>query len=100
MLKNAYFLEKDVKNRLSIKGSTSEPPLASGGWELRPQTPALLLLPTIKTLSSLFLTLNSVYYLQKRTNFAYSKYLQLFFTSNTVVFGDRGHKNISWRRVP
>jgi len=48
MLKNVYFL------------------LASGGWELRPQTPALLLPPTITTLSSLFLALNAIYYLQKK----------------------------------
>jgi len=29
MLKNAYFLEKNVKNRLSV--SAPEPPFASGG---------------------------------------------------------------------
>jgi len=28
MLKNAYFLEKDVKNRLSVGGPAPEPPLA------------------------------------------------------------------------
>jgi len=26
MLKNAYFLEKDVKNRLSVRGSAPRPP--------------------------------------------------------------------------
>jgi len=50
MLKNAYFI------------ASTEPPLASGGWGLRSQTPALLLPPTITTLSSSFLALNAVYY--------------------------------------
>jgi len=92
MLKNAYFLEKDVKNRFSIGGLAPKPPLASGGRGLRPQTPTLLLPPTITTLSSSFLALNAVYYLQKRTNFAYSKFLQPFFTSNYVVFVAGGAK--------
>jgi len=39
MLKNAYFLEKTVKNRLSVEGSAPKPPFASGGSGLRPQTP-------------------------------------------------------------
>jgi len=51
--------------------------------------------PTVTTCSSSFLALNAVYYLQKRTNFACSKFLQLFFTSNSVAFVDRGRKNIS-----
>jgi len=38
MPKNAYFLEKGYKI-----AAAPEPPLASGGWGLRPQTPALLL---------------------------------------------------------
>jgi len=80
MLKNAYFFE-DVKNRFNIGGSVSELPL--------------LLPPTITTLSSSFLTLNAVYYLQKRAKFASSKFIQLFFTSNSVVFVGRGRKNIS-----
>jgi len=45
MLKNAYFLEKDVKNRRSVGGSAPELPLASGGCWRRSQTPALLLPP-------------------------------------------------------
>jgi len=57
MLKNAYFLE-NCKNRLSVGGSVPEPLFASGGWGIRPQTPALLLPPTITTLSSSFLVLN------------------------------------------
>jgi len=68
MLKNAYFLRKNCKNHLSVGGSASEPPIASGGWGLRPQTPALLLPPTITTLtSSLFLVVNAFYSAQKRT---------------------------------
>jgi len=54
MLKNAYFLERICKIRLSVGGFVSEPPLASGGWKLCTQTPALLLLPIITTLSSSF----------------------------------------------
>jgi len=42
MLKNAYFLGKTVKNRLSVGESAPEPPIASGEWGLHPQTPALL----------------------------------------------------------
>jgi len=66
MLKNAYFYTIKCKNCLSVGGSAPEPPLASGCWELRPQTPALLLLPVVTTLSSSFLALNAFYYLQKR----------------------------------
>jgi len=62
MLKNAYFLEKTVKNCLSVGDSAPEPPLPSGGLGLRLQTPALLLSPTITTLSSSFLALNEFYY--------------------------------------
>jgi len=40
----------------------------------------------------LFLAENAVYYPEKKTNFASSKFLQLFFTSNSVVFVDRGAK--------
>jgi len=61
MLKNAYFLEKDVKIHFSVGGSAPEPPLASGGWGVRPPTPAVLLRPTITTLSSSLLALNAVY---------------------------------------
>jgi len=60
------FWEKNCKYRLSVGGSTPEPLFASGGLGLRPLTPALLLPPTITTLSSLFLVLNTLYYAQKR----------------------------------
>jgi len=69
MFKNAYFFGKNVKNRLSVGGSAPEPPLASGIWGLRPQTSALLLPPTITTLSSSFLTLNTVYYPSMKERF-------------------------------
>jgi len=47
--------ENNCKNRLSVGGSALEPLFAaSGGWEFRPQSPALLLLPTITTLLSSF----------------------------------------------
>jgi len=42
MLKNALFFEKSWKNRRSVGGSASKPPLASGGWGLCPQAPELL----------------------------------------------------------
>jgi len=58
--------EKICKNRLSVGGSISELPFASGGWGLRPQTPVLLLSPTITSLSSSFLALNAFYYPKKK----------------------------------
>jgi len=46
--------EKNCKNRLSVEGSTLEPPFTLSDWGLRSQTPALLLPLTITTLSSSF----------------------------------------------
>jgi len=43
MLKNTLFFEKTKRNRRSVGGSAPKPPLASGDWGLRPQTPKLLL---------------------------------------------------------
>jgi len=54
------------KKYLSVGGSASEPPFASGGWELRPQTPTLLLLLIIASLSSSFIVLHVFYFPQKR----------------------------------
>jgi len=68
MLKNAYFWKKTVKFHLSVL-NTRLPP-ASGGSA--PQTPALLLSPTITNLSAVFLALNAVYDVQKEQN-SYSK---------------------------
>jgi len=84
MLKNAYFLEKDVKYRFSVGCSAPEPPLASGGWGIRPQTPALLLPPTITTLSSSFLALNVYYYLIITTYFKIITFKkeQIFYLQN------------------
>jgi len=61
------FLEKTVKNRRSVEGSAPAPPLASGDWKLCPETPALLLLPTITTLSGSFLALKCGLLPSKRT---------------------------------
>jgi len=80
MLKNAYFLEKDIKNRLSKGGSAPEPPLASGDWGIRPQTPALLLPHTITTLSKFISSTKCGLLPSKKNKFASSKFLQLFFT--------------------
>jgi len=98
MLKNAYFYGKKCKNWLSAP----EPPLAPGGWELRPQTPALLLLPNVTTLSGSFLALSAFYYEQKeKNNYSTSAFafLHLFFTSNSVVFVNGGRKNVSCPRA-
>jgi len=57
---------KKYKSRLSVMGSATEPPFASGGWGLHPQTPVLLLPPTITTSSSSFLVLNAFYSAHKR----------------------------------
>jgi len=39
MPKNAYFSEKGYKIAATPKGGAPKPPLASGGWGLRPQAP-------------------------------------------------------------
>jgi len=56
MPKNAYFFRKK-KCIIATEpgGSAPEPPLAFGGWGLRPQTPALLLPFTDIDLSKYFL---------------------------------------------
>jgi len=59
-------MEKYCKNRLSIGGSALEPPFVSGGWGLRPLTPASLLSPINTTLSSSCLALNAFHYSLKR----------------------------------
>jgi len=46
-LKMRSFWKKNYKNRLSVGGSASEPPFASGDWRLRPQTPAVMFPSTI-----------------------------------------------------
>jgi len=58
MFKNAYFLN-------SASGAPSPNPRLLPA-ALRPQTPALLLSPTITSLSSSFLALNAFYYPKKR----------------------------------
>jgi len=63
MLKNTYFLEKVVKNRLSVGGSAPESPWPPAAGASAPRPP-----PTITTLSSSFLALSLVYYLQKKKN--------------------------------
>jgi len=48
-----------IKNYLNVGGFTPEPPFAPSGWWLRLQTPTLLLLFAIASLSSSFLALNA-----------------------------------------
>jgi len=53
MLENVLLFEKSWENRHSVDSSSPKPPLASGGWGLRPKTPKLLLpyiVPVIKKL--------------------------------------------------
>jgi len=65
MPKNAYFLEKGCKIAAATGDSAPEPPLASGGWGLRPQTPALLL-PFINIdLSKYVFSVKLFYYFEK-----------------------------------
>jgi len=65
-------LEGAFKKSPQRRGLRPRTSFASGGCGFRPQTPALLLLPTITTLSSLFLALNAFYYPKKGTK-NYSK---------------------------
>jgi len=101
MLKNAYFLEKDVKNRLSVGGSAPESPFAFGGWGLRSPPPDPRVVTPAYYYNFVKFISNTKFGLlpSKRTNFASSKFLQLFFISNSVVFVDKGRKNISWPRA-
>jgi len=70
MLKNAYFLKKDVKNRLSVGGSAPELTLPAAARGSVPRPPRYYSrIYTITTLSSSFLALNAVYYLQKENKF-------------------------------
>jgi len=51
MLKNGLFFRKNCKNRRSVWGSASKPPLASGGWDSAPD-PGLLFSYIIANLKS------------------------------------------------
>jgi len=55
MLKNAYFFEKIVKNRLSVGGSAPRTPVCLRRQGAPPLDPRVGLLPTITALSSSFL---------------------------------------------
>jgi len=65
MPKNAYFLEKVCKIAATPGGSAPEPPLAGGGWRLRPQTPALLFPFTNIDLSKYVTRVKLFYYFEK-----------------------------------
>jgi len=62
-----YFLKKKkMENRRSVGGFALKPPLAFGGWGLRPQIPELLLSsPVTVIFSKAFVALTSL--LSKRT---------------------------------
>jgi len=99
MLKNAYFLEKKTVKIVSASGAPPDPSFASGGWG-----PALLLPPTITTLSSSFLSVKcSFITLKKEQNnsskmfcFWFFRTLVPIFSLQTLqVFVEGGRKNIS-----
>jgi len=61
-----YFLEKSCKIAAAPRRSVPEPPLASGGWGLFPQTLELLLsLTDVDSSESAFLALTLFYYFEK-----------------------------------
>jgi len=109
MPKMRIFWNKNSKNYLSVGVSAPEPLLTTAGLELclPPQTPMLLLLPTIASLSSLFLALIAFYYPSNKNKITtvnvllllLPQFLHLFFISNFIVFVDRKHNNISCPRV-
>jgi len=59
-------LKKTVKNRLSVGGPAPNPVCLQRLGRLRPQTPTLLLPPTITALLSSFLALNAFYFPHKK----------------------------------
>jgi len=65
MSKNAYFLVKGCKIAAAPGGLAPEPPLASGDWGLRPQTPTLLLPFTDIDLSNYLSSVKLFYYFKK-----------------------------------
>jgi len=100
------FLEKNCKNRFSVRGSAPEPPLASGDWGLRSQTTTLLPQPAITTFCCLFLAINAFYYNKKEQNncskesaFASSEAFSPIFHFSLLTGGARMFL-APWRRVP
>jgi len=87
MLKNAYFLETDVQNRLSVGGGAAPKPLRCYSRVL------------LQLCQSSFLALNAVYYLQKGTNFASSKLFAAVFHFKLYNFCWQGRKHISYPRA-
>jgi len=89
--------------------SAPKPSLASGGWRLCPQTPALLLSPTITTLLSSFLVINAFYSAQKRKQVTTANVMPLLLTHictyvliqtlQVLLKGGEGGKNISCPRA-
>jgi len=62
--KIAYFWEKSCKKHCSVGGFAPEPPFASGGWRICPQTSTLQLLPVVAALYP-FIVLNAFSYYRK-----------------------------------
>jgi len=100
MLKMHIFLEKYCKNCFSVclawlpiaSGGRLPPGVASGGWGLRPQTPASLLPPTITILSNLFLPLKMRFITLKMTLcfYFFLRSFALIFHYKLCRFYDRG----------
>jgi len=93
MHKNALFFEKkktkkNLENRRSFGGSAPNPPLASGGWRIRLQTPVLLLSsPVTVIFSKTFVALTSLLSKRNKKNLKIAIILYFchsFLTSNSA----------------
>jgi len=88
MHKNALFYKKNLENRRIVEGSAPQPPLASGGWSLRPQTPELLLSsPVTVTFSKAFVALTSLLSKRNKKNLEIAimfYFCHSFLTSNSA----------------
>jgi len=99
-------LEKKAVNCRSVGGGAPEPPLNSGHWGLRPQTPALLLFPNVVAfVECVSIALNIRYYCTSKITkvthhkcfgFVFPRLLLLqlvpIFTSNSAGFVGGGAK--------
>jgi len=94
-------LGKKWKIRLSVMSSASELPFASDSWELRPQTPALLLPPTITTVKFVS-TVKRILFRSIKNQVTTANVLPLllphfftYFLIQTLSFVEEGRENIS-----
>jgi len=102
MLKNAYFFGKNCKNCHSVRWSALEPTFVSGNWGSASRPPRWIPAYYYNFIEFVFIA-NMRFNLQKWTKLTHSSVLLLllqhFFTSNSIVFVERGRKNISCPRA-